>query len=193
LTADKWEITLVEIFKPSDNVKRKSVFFLDSINSDASYWAHHQIIYDLYNKGFRIWLGNTRYSRGFNSKTSFYSVLGSINEVAIHDIPAQISFIMKKYSETSVRVVTHGTGASAFAFALGKYEEATLTFYNNFRYQFAVSKIVAIAPCPISSVGKPADDVLISTIDKVNWNILTGSADDICPVANVETFFKKPL
>lgn len=67
MTADKWEITLVEIFKPSDTVKkRKSVFFLDSINSDASYWAHHQIIYDLYNKGFRIWLGNTRYSRGFN-------------------------------------------------------------------------------------------------------------------------------
>lgn len=184
---------MVELKKPNDTVKRKSVFFLDSVNSDASYWAHHKIIYNLYNKGFRIWLGNTRLSKGFSSKTSFYSVLGTINEIAIHDIPAQISFIMKNQKETSIRVVTHGTGASVFAYALGKYEEATLSYYNNFKYQSAIHKVVAIAPCIISSVGRPIDNALVSSIDKVTWNILTGSKDDICPLENVDNYFKKQL
>ncbi len=174
-------------------MQRKSVFFLDSVNSDASYWAHHQIIYDLYNKGFRIWLGNTRFSRGFNLKKSYDAVLGSINEIAIHDIPAQISFILKRHEEKHLKVVTHGTGASVIAYALGKFEEKTLSFYNDLRYESAVKKVVAIAPCPISSVGQVKDNGLVSSIDKVTWNILTGQMDQICPVSNVETYYKVPL
>lgn len=88
-TADKWQITFVRIDGPGNsNLTRKPVFFLDSVESDATYWAHHQIIYDLYDKGYGIWLGNTRYSKGFNLKMSAYSMLGTINELAIHDIPA---------------------------------------------------------------------------------------------------------
>ena len=111
----------------------------------------------------------------------------------MHDIPAQIAKIMQTTGETSVKVVTHGTGSSVMGYALGKYEESTLSFYNNFKYQYAISKVVAIAPCPISQVGKPADNTLMKSIDKVPWNVLVGQADDICPLVNVETFIKAPL
>jgi predicted esterase len=100
---------------------------------------------------------------------------------------------MKTTGETSVKVVTHGTGSSVFGYALGKFEESTLSFYSNFKYQFAISKVVAIAPCPISQFGKPTDNDLMKSCDKVPWYVLVGQKDDICPLVNVETFIKGPL
>lgn len=120
-------------------------------------------------------------------------MLGAINEVAMHDIPAQIAQIMKTTGELSVKVVTHGTGSSVFGYGLGKYEESTFSRYNNFKYERAISKVVAIAPCPISMFGNTEDNNLMKTCDKVPWNILVGKKDDICPLAIVETFIKEPL
>lgn len=89
--------------------------------------------------------------------------------------------------------MTHGTGASVLGYGLGKYEEATISAYSNFKYQYAISKVVAIAPCPISKVGQAADNKLMASCDKVPWHVLVGQKDDICPLSAVETFIKVPL
>lgn len=74
-------------------------------------------------------------------------------------------------------------------YALGKYEESTLSFYNSFAYYKNVSKVVAIAPCPITKASTTlTDNNLMNNCDKVNWHVFAGVTDDICTLDSVKTF-----
>jgi hypothetical protein len=194
-TADKWAITLLRIFKKGEsNTKlapKPNVFFLDAMVSDCTYWTHHQSVYDWAKAGYDVWLGNTRFSKGFAYSTNKQ---GTVNEVAIHDVPAQIAYILKFKAASSLTVVTHGSGSSVMGYALGKYEESTLSFYNNFLYSSRVKKILAIAPCPITKASKNLNDNnLMFNCDKVPWYLYQGVKDDICTQNSVITFVKPAL
>lgn len=133
--------------------------------------------------GYDVWIGNTRFSKGFSYSTAN---AGSINEVSIHDIPAQIAYILKLKGATSLTVVTHGTGSSVMGYALGKYEESTLSFYNSFSYQKAIKKVLAVAACPITKASSNlSDNSLMFNCDKVPWYLYEGTTDDICTVNGV--------
>lgn len=88
-TADKWMIEMVRVHKQDESESvlnsKKQLFFLDAINSDCSYWAHHDMIYQLAESGYDIWLGNTRFSTSFSISPYNY---GGLNEVAVHDVPS---------------------------------------------------------------------------------------------------------
>ena len=94
-TADKWDIKLVRVSKSGDSTTKinsqKQLYLLAGVNSDCTYWAHHQLMYDLINSGFSVWLGNTRFSKGFAISAN---PKGTINNVATHDIPKSLSHIL---------------------------------------------------------------------------------------------------
>lgn len=79
-------------------------------------------------------------------------------------------------------------------YALGKYEESTLSFYNSFSYQKAIKKVLAVAACPITKASSNlSDNSLMFNCDKVPWYLYEGTTDDICTVNGVQTFIVPAL
>lgn len=194
-TADRWDITMVRVSKPSVNLPTqnamKQLFLLDSLNSDCTYWAHHNITYDLVEAGNSVWLGNTRFSKGFALSTY---AKGTLNNVAVHDVPKQLAHILQKTGQSKVTVVTHGSGSSIMGYALGKYEESTFSFYNYFAYFAHVEKVIAIAPCAVTKVSpSPNDNLLMRYCDKIPWYVFAGTKDDVCTIQSVQTNIKVNL
>ncbi|VVC99089.1 unnamed protein product [Leptidea sinapis] len=128
-TDDGYELTMFRVLpKEKSNVvsKRPIVFLMHGLLGSADDWLlmgpHKSLAYMLSDAGFEVWLGNARgskYSRKHVSKhpaqDDFWSY--SIDEVALHDLPAMIDYVLRTSEHENLYYVGHSQGNTAI-FAL---------------------------------------------------------------------------
>lgn len=128
-TDDGYYLTLFRIKSKQDTLdvkQRPVVFLMHGVLGSADDWLlmgpEHSLAYLLSDAGYDVWLGNTRgnkYSRHHASKhvhhPDFWQF--SIDEIALHDLPAMLDYALKTAEQTKLTYIGHSQGSTVF-FAL---------------------------------------------------------------------------
>lgn len=130
VTDDGYFLTLFRISTKKQQINdvtvKPAVFLMHGLLGSADDWLlmgpGKSLAYLLADAGYDVWLGNARgnkYSRRHTSKhpavNDFWQF--STDEVALHDLPAMIDYVLKTSGQEKLHYVGHSQGTTAF-FAL---------------------------------------------------------------------------
>ncbi|CAG4947991.1 unnamed protein product [Colias eurytheme] len=146
-TDDGYILTMIRVLPREETtvLKRPVVFLMHGLLGSADDWLlmgpGKSLAYMLVDAGFEVWLGNSRgsrYSRRHVSKhpaqADFWKF--SIDEIAQHDLPAMIDYVLRTSEEDKVFYVGHSQGTTAF-FALASTRP---------EYRRKIAMMYALAP-----------------------------------------------
>lgn len=141
-TDDGYFLTLFRI-QPKEQtlVQRPVVFLMHGLLGSADDWLlmgpGKSLAYMLADAGFEVWLGNARgskYSRRHVSKHSAQADFWqfSTDEIALHDLPAMIDYVLKTSNQEKLYYVGYSQGTTAFfalASARPEYNDKIIMMY----------------------------------------------------------------
>ncbi|CAK1553107.1 unnamed protein product [Leptosia nina] len=124
-TDDGYILTMFRVLpKQVTDEKRPVVFLMHGLLGSADDWLlmDKSLTYMLVDAGFEVWLGNARGSRYSRRHVSKHPALAdfwkfSIDEIADHDLPVMIDYVLRTSKHEKLFYVGHSHGTTAF-FAL---------------------------------------------------------------------------
>lgn len=125
-TDDGYYLTLFRIPAKQQTPQRPVVFLMHGLLGSADDWLlmgpGKSLAYLLADAGYEVWLGNARGSKYSRRHVTKYPALADFwqygtDEIALHDLPAMIDFVLKTSNQQKMYYVGHSQGTTAF-FAL---------------------------------------------------------------------------
>lgn len=125
-TDDGYYLTLFRIPPKQQIPQRPVVFLMHGLLGSADDWLlmgpGKSLAYLLTDAGYEVWLGNARGSKYSRHHVTKHPALAdfwqySTDEIALHDLPTMIDFVLKTSNQEKMYYVGHSQGTTAF-FAL---------------------------------------------------------------------------
>lgn len=130
VTDDGYFLTLFRISAKKQQIRdatvKPAVFLMHGLLGSADDWLlmgpGKSLAYLLADAGYDVWLGNARGNKYSRRHTSKHPALNDFwqfgtDEVALHDLPAMIDYVLKTSGQEKLHYVGHSQGTTAF-FAL---------------------------------------------------------------------------
>lgn len=129
-TKDGYILTFHRI--PRNNSGKPPVFIQHGIIGSSDHYVitgpKEGLIYQLYDAGYDVWLGNTR-GNTYTKKHKFLSPSSqqfwnyTFHELATYDLPAMIDYIIKTTKQDKIHYIGHSQGTTVFFVLLSEKPE----------------------------------------------------------------------